>query len=123
MRRVLFVFAALIVPFAAHAADLKGKWLTDAGKGHVLFQPCGAKMCGKIVWLREPKDKDGKPLVDALNKNESLRTRPILGMKLTELEADGNGGWKGSIYNPEDGKSYNATASVDGSTLRIKGCV
>jgi uncharacterized protein (DUF2147 family) len=91
--------AVLIAPFAAAAEGLDGKWLTDEGKGHVLFQPCGAKMCGKIVWLREPA-KDGKPLVDALNQNEKLRTRPIIGLKLTELAPDGNGGWRGVIYNP-----------------------
>ena len=79
MSRVLFVFAALIAPFAACASDLTGKWLTDEGKGHVLFQPCGSKMCGKVVWLRQPKDKDGKPLVDARNANASLRHRQFWG--------------------------------------------
>jgi uncharacterized protein (DUF2147 family) len=108
----------------AQAADLKGTWLTEEGKAHVVFEPCRPKLCGKIIWLKEANDAAGKPLVDALNENQSLRTRPIIGLQLTELETDGNGGWKGQIYNPEDGKSYAAQAAVqsDGSLL-IKGCM
>jgi uncharacterized protein (DUF2147 family) len=125
MKRLPLALAFLLAPFAAHAAGLQGKWLTEEGKGHVVFEPCGGeKLCGKIVWLKDPLDESGKPLVDALNQDEGLRGRPIAGMRLTELEPDGNGGWKGVIYNPEDGKSYKARASIkkDGSLL-IEGCM
>jgi uncharacterized protein (DUF2147 family) len=124
MKKILLALATLVVPFGAYAGDLKGRWLTEQGKGHVLFENCGSKLCGRIVWLKEPRDRDGKPLVDALNKSKGLRSRPIIGLKLTELESDGKGGWKGVIYNPEDGKNYTAQAAVqkDGSLL-IKGCV
>jgi uncharacterized protein (DUF2147 family) len=124
MKKHLVCLLAVMAPFPAAAAELKGKWLTDEGKGQVLFESCGSKMCGKIVWLKEPADESGKPLVDTLNQDKSLRNRPIIGMKLTELEADGNGGWQGVIYNPEDGKSYKAKASIqrDGSLL-VKGCI
>jgi uncharacterized protein (DUF2147 family) len=124
MKRLSLCLLIVMAPFAAGAAELKGKWLTDEGKGHVLFESCGPKMCGKIVWLKEPNDESGKPLVDALNENKSLRNRPIIGMRLTELEADGNGGWQGVIYNPEDGKSYKAKASIQkNGTLLVKGCI
>jgi uncharacterized protein (DUF2147 family) len=44
-------------------------------------------------------------------------------LQLTELASDGNGGWKGRIYNPEDGKSYAAEAEVQNNgALLIKGC-
>jgi uncharacterized protein (DUF2147 family) len=124
MRKLSLCLLIVAAPFAAGAAELKGKWLTDEGKGHVVFESCGSKLCGKIVWLKEPNDEAGKPLVDGLNQNKSLRNRPIMGMKLTELEADGKGGWQGIIYNPEDGKSYSAKASIqrDGSLL-VKGCI
>ena len=98
--------------------------MTDEGKARVTFEPCSSKVCGRIIWLKEPNDQNGKPQVDVLNQNKSLRGRPIIGLRLTELAEDGNGGYKGQIYNPEDGKSYAAKASVqkDGSLL-IKGCV
>jgi uncharacterized protein (DUF2147 family) len=124
MKKLSLCMVLVMAPFAAGAAELKGKWLTDEGKGHVLFESCGSKMCGKIVWLKEPNDESGKPHVDALNENKSLRNRPIMGLRLTELESDGNGGWQGVIYNPEDGKSYKAKAAIqkDGSLL-VKGCI
>jgi uncharacterized protein (DUF2147 family) len=124
MKKRLLCLLIAVAPYGACAAELKGKWLTDEGKGHVLFESCGSKMCGKIVWLKEPNDESGKPHVDALNQDKNLRSRPIIGLKLTELEPDGNGSWKGIIYNPEDGKSYKAQASIqrDGSLL-VKGCI
>ncbi len=124
MKKLSLAFFIALAPFTAVAEGLKGKWLTEEGKGHVVFESCGSKLCGKIVWLKEPDDAAGKPLADALNEDQSLRGRPIIGLNLTELDSDGNGGWKGTIYNPEDGKSYTAKAAIqkDGS-LRIEGCV
>src|SRR5258706_2057564 len=94
IKKLTLAFVIALVPFAALAASgLKGKWLTDEGKGHVVFEDCGPKICGKIVWLKEPNDAAGKPLVDALNEETSLRGRPIIGLKHTALYSDGNGGW------------------------------
>jgi uncharacterized protein (DUF2147 family) len=123
MKKLTLALLIGLAPFAAQAADLKGIWLTEEGKARVSFEPCSSKFCGKIIWLKEPNDETGKPLVDALNQNKSLRTRPIIGLQLTELASDGNGGWKGRIYNPEDGKSYAAEAEVQNNgALLIKGC-
>jgi uncharacterized protein (DUF2147 family) len=124
MKKLSLAFVIALAPFTAVADGLKGKWLTEEGKGQVVFADCGPKLCGRIVWLKEPNDAAGNPHVDALNENQSLRSRPIVGLKLTELTSDGNGGWKGTIYNPEDGKTYTSEASIqkDGSLL-IKGCM
>lgn len=124
MGKYALALMIFLAPLAASAEGLKGKWLTEEGKGHVVFEECGSRLCGKIVWLRQPKDDAGKPLVDALNQDKTLRGRPIIGIKLTELVSDGNGGWKGTIYNPEDGKSYTAKASIQkNGSLLIEGCI
>jgi len=124
MKKLSLALALILTPFAARATGIAGKWLTEEGKGHVLFENCGHKLCGRIVWLKEPTDESGKPQADVLNEDKSLRSRRVLGLRLTELESDGNGGWKGVIYNPEDGKSYQATARIraDGSLI-IEGCI
>ena len=124
MKKIALTLIVALVPFAAGAADLKGKWLTSGGKGQVLFEPCGAKLCGKIVWLREPDNKTGKPAVDARNEEPSLRSRPVLGLRMAELESDGDRFWKGTIYNPDDGKTYTAKAAMQSDgTLLVKGCI
>ena len=124
MRRYGLTLLIALAPVSANAADIKGAWFTEAGKARVVMQSCGSNVCGKIVWLKEPNDASGKPLVDGLNKDKSLRTRPIIGLQLTELKAAENGSWKGEIYNPEDGKSYSAEMNLqrDGSLL-ITGCM
>ena len=124
MKKIALTLILVLAPFAAHGADLKGKWLTSRGKGQVLFEPCGPKLCGKLVWIKEPNDRSGKPATDARNEDPSLRSRPVLGLRLTELESDGDGAWKGTIYNPDDGKTYTAKAAMQSDgTLLVKGCI
>ena len=107
-------------------ADPLGTWLTESGKSHVTIAPCGEdKLCGEIVWLREPYDEDGAPKLDKRNDDESLRDRPIIGIRvLWDLEDEGDGEWgDGEIYNPEDGESYDAEIEVvDRDTLKVSGC-
>ena len=52
MGKLSLALIIALAPVAAQASDLKGKWLTEEGKGHVLFEDCGSKLCGKIVWLK-----------------------------------------------------------------------
>ena len=107
-------------------ADPKGTWLTDGGKSHVEIESCGDKLCGAIVWLKEPNNAKGSPKLDVNNEKESLRGRPILGLDLlTNFAAKGGGKWEGGkIYNPEDGKTYRSKLKlVDADTLEVSGCV
>ena len=121
---LLFLSLFTTQAFGEEGDAILGQWMTKEETSAVEIYKCDDKYCGKIVWLKEPNDEKGKPLVDGLNENKGLRNRPIMGLKLTELESDGNGGWKGVIYNPEDGKSYTAKAAIqkDGSLL-VKGCI
>lgn len=108
-----------------------GVWEAPAGKArkaHVKIEPCAEKLCGRVVWLEQPNDKDGQPRVDRRNTNESLRGRPILGMPLlTDFVPDPErpDRWvDGRIYNPEDGEMYRSTLTLgpDG-TLNVRGYV
>ena len=126
----LAAFAAMLVAVAlsgAALADPRGVWLTPGGKSHVEIAPCGSRLCGRIVWLREPNNAQGRPLRDARNKDESLRSRPILGLPLlTGLPQEPEDGvWDdGDIYNPEDGKTYSSELEMkDQDTLKVSGCV
>jgi uncharacterized protein (DUF2147 family) len=122
-----FAFACLfaLAPAAALAADIQGKWLTVEGKGHVVFERCGANICGTIVWIKKPLDaRTGKPQLDVLNEDRNLTTRPVLGLRLGEIAPDGDGGWKGWMYNPEDGKSYQTELAInDEGKLVLTGCI
>ena len=60
-----------------------GLWYDDTGDGAVEVRPCGDKLCGYIVWLKEPvSTKTGQPKVDAYNPEPSKRARSICGLQV-----------------------------------------
>ncbi|MDA0261982.1 MAG: DUF2147 domain-containing protein [Proteobacteria bacterium] len=123
---VVACFAVVVASDSGANAEVKGKWLTEGGKSHVIIEPCGEKLCGEIVWLREPNNNDGSAKRDINNENEALRTRSIVGLKLlSNFSEKAAGKWEGGkIYNPEDGKTYNSKLEIaDPDTLKVNGCV
>ncbi|MGE0009063.1 MAG: DUF2147 domain-containing protein [Parvibaculaceae bacterium] len=108
----------------ASAADPSGTWQLSSGKVTVKVRQCGSELCANIVGLREPTYKDGTPKVDRHNKNPELRDRPLMGLSvLSDMKPAGENSWKGSIYNADDGRTYSATMSLSGKTMKLKGCV
>src|SRR5262245_23379538 len=84
---------------AQEAASVTGTWLTEKGDARISVTRCGAGICGKVVWLRDPIDpQTGKPQADDKNPNPSLASRPIIGLNLfNNMRATGPGSWAGSI--------------------------
>ena len=111
----------------ALAADPFGVWLNGRKDAHVKLYPCNKdELCGEIVWLKRPNDKDGKPRRDVKNDDESLRKRPMLGLKVIwGLEDQGGGEWEdGDIYNARDGETYDGEVEViNTNTIEVSGCV
>jgi len=127
MRNFLTALFALLFATATQAdTSPVGIWLTESGSGHVEIAPCGARLCGKIVWLKEPLTEKGEPKTDGNNPNEAQRQRPILGLAMLEgFVPATSGGWEGgTIYNPEDGKTYKCVLALeDSNRLRVRGYV
>jgi uncharacterized protein (DUF2147 family) len=97
----------LATPSMAGGADVTGVWVSQDGKGAVEISACGDKRCGSIVWVKDPLDAKGQPLLDGNNASEALRTRPICGLPILMDLAQTNGAWDGGkIYDPEEGKTY-----------------
>lgn len=94
--RTLAAVAAFLLPAGAAFAQGSneiGRWLDHTGDGVVELYACGNKVCGRIVWLRNPLGKDGQPLYDGYNPNPSMRTRPICGLQVLgnlERQSDGS---------------------------------
>jgi uncharacterized protein (DUF2147 family) len=119
------LMTALIGP--AFAGDPSGTWLTEGGKSQVRLAHCGEALCGRIQWLKEPSDPaTGKPKRDVRNPDPGKRDRAIVGVDilLGMRSGDTPDQWAGDIYNPEDGKTYQARLTLqDARTLQVKGCV
>lgn len=131
MQRLAAVIAGisiLAIALAAQAASpVQGDWLTQSASGKVRVAPCGDKLCGTIVWLKNPLDKaTGQVQRDANNPDPSLRARPVVGLQLIKnFKAAKDGRWTGgTIYDPESGKTYASKIglNLDG-TLKVEGCI
>jgi uncharacterized protein (DUF2147 family) len=103
-----------------------GEWVTAGGESRVDVYRCDSlTYCGKIVWLRDPL-KDGKPLLDDKNPEDSLKTRPVLGLLILRgFTYAGDRVWSGGkIYDPKSGNDYSAKMSlVDDQNLDLRGYV
>ena len=109
---------------AAAAPDTAiGRWRTESKNGIVEIARCGASLCGKLV------SSDGitaNPTIkDVKNKDAAQRGRPLKGLQmLGGFKWEGDAWNGGTIYNPEDGKTYSAKISmIDANTLKLRGCV
>ena len=113
---------------AAEGAAALGLWSTESGKSRVEIFDCAGKLCGKIVWLKEPLDDKGQEKVDRENPDEAFKSRKILGLPLlSDFVSDGDSGraWTdGRIYNPEDGQTYKCNMELqEDGTLKVRGYV
>jgi uncharacterized protein (DUF2147 family) len=118
---VMAAVAGLVVGAGAARADtgqILGTWLTDGGDSKIRIAPCGKFLCATVTWGKE------NPL-DTKNPDPALRSRNVVGSTLSRnIHPDGGGSWAGSMYNPDNGKSYDVTLRTRGSDgLEIEGCV
>ena len=125
-----FVLALLLTTtLAQHAtAAAPGKeigiWYDDTAEGAIKIEPCGAKLCGKLVWLKEPLNDKGQPRFDRHNPDESKRKRPICGLPIFgDIQRQSDGSWdSGWVYDPHEGKSYSFSFNLVGADkLQVTG--
>lgn len=111
--------------YAQNADSLVGQWYTEEERSVVEISRCGDFYCGKIVWLKYPKDDAGKDKVDTKNPDEALRGRPLLGLQiLNDFKYKGANEWDGGkIYDPKNGKTYSCKITHEGNTLKVRGFV
>lgn len=122
------VLVAVATSAIAQQAPVDGVWQSEDGEGRVEIGPCSANQefrCGKIVWIKTPLADNGKPVVDAKNPDDVLKTRPICGLEiLSRFNLTATGDFeRGNIYDPEEGKNYAGTMKLVGDTLKISGSI
>ena len=112
---LMAAFVCLAAPLARGqaAAIPNGVWLID-GKAAVQIYDCAALMCGRILWLRVPRNALGQLDRDKYNPDPALRQRELCGVTmLWNLHPAGVNRWKdGWFYNPDDGKTYRVSAQL-----------
>lgn len=125
MKQFLFLafFLSPVFGFCAEKSDaILGTWLTQIADAKIEIYKKANQYYGRVIWLAEPNDKDGKPVVDENNPDPLQKKRPIYKMDiLIDLEYDNDGEWDGKIYDPKDGKIYTCKLWIVGSQLKVRG--
>ena len=119
------LFVSSLIFAAVNPDDIIGVWQAGKGKGHVQIFKENGKYYGKLIWITNPKDVNGKPKLDKNNPNPALRSKPLLGLTMLKNFKYDDGEWSGGqIYNPSDGKEYKAYIKLkDLNTLDLRGYV
>ena len=115
--------AKAALPAASEAGPV-GTWIDHTGRGAVAIAPCGTELCGRIIWLKDPNDKQGRPLRDGNNPDRAQRMRAICGLPIIGgLKRQRDGSWdEGWIYDPEQGERFDVEIRLSGSDgLQVKG--
>jgi len=105
-----------------------GVWINHTGKGAVEIRPCATsgpganRLCGFIVWLKEPNDKKGEPLTDGYNPDPAKRKRTICGLPVLGSLQRVRDGWdNGWVYDPEKGAQFDAAIVAGRERLVLTG--
>ncbi|HVX82109.1 MAG: DUF2147 domain-containing protein [Devosia sp.] len=150
MTKVLRLAAALLVAAAFQGgtvamaagnatAPIVGTWLTPE-KSEITVSPCSEDFCGNLTKIVVPPEEyakltdaekkavdamDPSQFPDARNKDPNLRNRTLLGLQLMTLHPSGKPSeYDGSMYNPQDGNTYDGyMVVVDADTIKVGGCV
>ena len=123
MKKLFNGMILALAPLAtAFAQEVIGKWKLSDGTAIVEVYQEGDVYNGKIVWLEEPTQADGSPMVDKNNPDEKLRSRQLIGLNmLSGLKATGSEYSGGVIYDPGNGKTYYCSMEVKGDVLKVRG--
>ncbi len=102
-----------------------GVWLNSSGKGQIQVYKQGNKYYGKLVWLKEPNDEQGKPKLDVKNPDQNAKTKPLIGLVILRDFVHDDGEWtSGRIYDPQNGKDYKCYMKLkDPKTLNVRGYI
>ena len=125
VKSYLVAIPMVIVMSATALADSPaGLWILESGKASVRISPCPQGFCGRLAGLTKPLYKLGKPKLDKHNPDPALRKRRLVGITLFRgLRATRANEWQARVYLPFDGRIYEAVLKLDGSTMRVQGCV
>ncbi len=99
LRKTMTIAAALLLSAGAVYADpIEGNWRTQSGETAAIGN-CGGGFC---ITLQTGKHK---------------------GKRIGKVSAEGGGQYSGSITDPANDKTYSGSASVNGGSMKMKGCV
>ncbi|MCC7453228.1 MAG: DUF2147 domain-containing protein [Crocinitomix sp.] len=107
---------------SANPDGILGVWMTQIKDAKVEIYKKVDKFHGRVIWMAEPKDEEGRPKVDEKNPNAKLKTRPILQIDILSGFVYSDGEWTGgTIYDPKEGETYSCKLWLENGNLMVRG--
>ncbi|RYU80538.1 DUF2147 domain-containing protein [Hymenobacter persicinus] len=105
-----------------------GVWADDTGEAHIEIYRCGERLCGRVVWLREPQDATtGRPRLDRRNPDPDKRAQPLQNLVVLQdlrYNPDAERWEDGQIYDFGSGHTYSCYVSLrTQDRLEVKGYI
>jgi uncharacterized protein (DUF2147 family) len=100
---------------AAPTSDgLTGVWRNPRGSVHVDIRPCGAALCGVVVWASDKAKQDAR----------RGGTEHLVGANLLrDFVERRDGSWRGKVYVPDLAKTVSGSIELTGpGTLKARSC-
>ena len=91
---------------AQSKSKILGVWNNTEKTAQIEIMESENGLIGKIIWLKDEQPEE-EIFKDVVNKDTSLRDRPLMGLTILEGLKYDKGVWKdGKIYDPESGLTY-----------------
>lgn len=91
-----------------------------------IYKAPNGKYTGEIVWLKEPREANGKEKLDNKNPDDKLKSRKVMGLIILKdftYDASADEWSGGTIYNPSSGKTYNSYMKLEGNKMQVRGYI
>ena len=132
LKKALLKFVLLMMVFAglfAHASevvsenDIVGEWWSPKKDARIEIYKSADKYFGKLGWV-SPQDENK---LDEKNPDPKLKTEKILGLVILKDFIFKNNVWvDGTIYDPNNGKTYSCKMSLEKGSpdiLKVRGFI
>ena len=114
MRIAILAGLTALIPAAASAASIEGRWRSPGGNSIIAIAPCGAELCGTVAWASERAKKDARRSTDQL----------VGTALLTGLAEAAEGRWQGKLFIPDKAMRVTAKLQLVGEQqLKVSGCL
>ncbi len=114
---LFFTLFTSITTKAQQANDIIGVWLSEKQDAKIeIYKAINGKYYGKLIWGARMYEADGK--TSKLAKNGKPFKDLLM---LQNFEFIDNEWTNGTIYDPEEGKTYSCTMKKNGNSLAIRG--
>lgn len=124
MKKYLIMSLMLVSIKSFSQDEIKGVWLNQDKDAEIQITEKDNKYYGEIIWLLNPKDKNGEIKKDSKNPDKTKQNQSLVGLEiLKDLKYSKKEWSKGIIYDPKSGKTYKLTAKIKDNKLYLRGYI